>query len=545
MAEQTKKATGFESRYLLVLAMILLLFAAAGVIAYRGIAQYRDTRLDIQELLQAAETIRYSDEVLTMSARMGAMTGDPVWQQRYDTSVPQLDLAISETVRRFPQAKKALEQTSAANERLIAFEKQAFALSRAGRIHEASALLLSEEYEQDKKYYSDGLTQLTQSIHAYRNEVEARLNRNMLTTELVVTALLTIVVFILLYGFRLISYRLDLERTMSEAGRRLLAQDRSKLDEGLSWILALVASMAQADYCFLLRRAPSGGNSDWRMVTSYVGGAKPPTFDDQIISTLFCRQDEDGIVWLPSLHFLSQTHAKAKDKLQDLGIASLLGIQLSHGKNYEFFLGLASTGKQLNWKDSDAPVLRTIAEIIAGAIEVKEKEEELFRLASHDDLTGLSNRRSFTEELERELLRGKRSGQTSAVLMIDLDHFKRVNDTYGHAIGDRVLRHFSTQARQALREIDTLARIGGEEFAAILPQVDADNALAAAERLRAEIERAVLDIEGLPLPVTASIGISLTHEDDSGYGSILKRADQALYAAKSAGRNCVRLAAEP
>jgi len=542
MAEQTKKAAAFEPRYLLVLALILLLFAAAGALAYRGISQYRDTRLDIQELLQAAETIRYYDEVLTMSARMGAMTGNPAWQQRYDSSVPQLDAAIGETIQRFPQAKKALAQTSEANERLIAFEKQAFELSRAGRIAEASALLLGEAYERDKKYYSEGLAQLTQSIHTYREDVEIRLSKDMLTTELIVTTLLAIVVFVLVYGFRLISYRLELERTMSEAGRRLLAQDRSKLDEGLRWILKLVASMAHANYCYLLRRIPGERNSDWQTFAQYGDGSEPPALNDTIMSSLFCRQDEDGIVWLPSLEVLSQPHAKAKEKLQELGITSLLGLQLNHGKHYEFFLALAGSSTPLHWKDSDAPVLRTIAEIIAGAIEVKEKEEELFRLATHDDLTGLSNRRSFTEELERELLRGKRNTQTSAVLMIDLDHFKQVNDTYGHAVGDRVLRHFAKQAKLALREIDTLARIGGEEFAAILPQVDADNALAAAERLRAEIERSVLDIEGLPLPITASIGISLTREADSGYGSILKRADQALYTAKSAGRNCVRLA---
>ena len=545
MVEQTKKAARFESRYLLVLALILLLFAAAGAIAYRGISQYRETRLDIQELLQAAETIRYSDEVLTMSARMGAMTGNPAWQERYDSFVPQLDAAIAETIRRFPKAQKALDQTSVANDHLIALEKLAFKLSRAGHIADASALLLSEEYERDKKHYSEGLTLLTQGIHAYRDEVEARLNKDMLTTELVVTTLLAIVVFVLVYGFRLISYRLNLELTMSEAGRRLLAQDRSKLDEGLTWILQLVASMAHANYCYLLRRIPGERNADWQTVAQYADGAEPPVLNDHIVTSLFCRQDEDGIVWLPSLDVLSQTHAKAKEKLNELGIGSLLGLQLNHGKNYEFFLALASSSHPLHWKDSDAPALRTIAEIIAGAIEVKEKEEELFRLATHDDLTGLSNRRSFTEELERELLRGKRSGQTSAVLMIDLDHFKRVNDTYGHAVGDRVLRHFATQARQALREIDALARIGGEEFAAILPEADADSALAAAERLRAAIERSVLNVEGLSLPITASIGVSLIREEDVGYGSILKRADQALYAAKSAGRNCVRLAAEP
>ena len=524
MAEQTKKAAAFEPRYLLVLALILLLFAAAGALAYRGISQYRDTRLDIQELLQAAETIRYYDEVLTMSARMGAMTGNPAWQQRYDSSVPQLDAAIGETIQRFPQAKKALAQTSEANERLIAFEKQAFELSRAGRIAEASALLLGEAYERDKKYYSEGLAQLTQSIHTYREDVEIRLSKDMLTTELIVTTLLAIVVFVLVYGFRLISYRLELERTMSEAGRRLLAQDRSKLDEGLRWILKLVASMAHANYCYLLRRIPGERNSDWQTFAQYGDGSEPPALNDTIMSSLFCRQDEDGIVWLTSLEVLSQPNAKAKKKLKELDITSLLGLQLYHGKHYEFFLALAGSSTPLHWKDSDAPVLRTIAEIIAGAIEVKEKEEELFRLATHDDLTGLSNRRSFTEELERELLRGKRNTQTSAVLMIDLDHFKQVNDTYGHAVGDRVLRHFAKQAKLALREIDTLARIGGEEFAAILPQVDADNALAAAERLRAEIERSVLDIEGLPLPITASIGISLTHEADSGYGSKIGRA---------------------
>ncbi|WP_022662042.1 PAS domain S-box protein [Paucidesulfovibrio longus] len=170
----------------------------------------------------------------------------------------------------------------------------------------------------------------------------------------------------------------------------------------------------------------------------------------------------------------------------------------------------------------------------------KEYERRLRALATTDELTGLLNRRALLELAESELDRARRYRRPFTLLMIDLDRFKRVNDTYGHDVGDKVLKNVASTGAQALRETDTLGRLGGEEFAAILPETSADQALEVAERLRAAIGRAEVEEPAAPggrLRVTISIGIADFRPDRDTVEAILKAADTALYRAKDNGRN--------
>lgn len=172
--------------------------------------------------------------------------------------------------------------------------------------------------------------------------------------------------------------------------------------------------------------------------------------------------------------------------------------------------------------------------------ERKRLEAELSARATTDDLTGLNNRRFFIARLAEEHARLRRNaGATAAVLMCDLDHFKDVNDHYGHAVGDRVLRLFARHMRAELRAMDSCGRIGGEEFAALLPDADADEAGRIAERLRARVESSPLRDDELSVRFTVSIGISSMSGDDDTPDQALIRADKALYRAKSSGRNRV------
>jgi diguanylate cyclase (GGDEF)-like protein len=163
-------------------------------------------------------------------------------------------------------------------------------------------------------------------------------------------------------------------------------------------------------------------------------------------------------------------------------------------------------------------------------------------LSSTDQLTGLYNRRVVMERLEEEHARFQRSGQTYAVIMMDLDHFKRINDTHGHTAGDDVLREVSQRMRQSVRSTDTLARMGGEEFLLLLPMNDIDGALVHAGRIRKRIAATPVTSGTVEIAVTMSLGVAEVFTSDRASDSVVTRADSALYRAKVAGRNRVELA---
>jgi diguanylate cyclase (GGDEF)-like protein/PAS domain S-box-containing protein len=175
----------------------------------------------------------------------------------------------------------------------------------------------------------------------------------------------------------------------------------------------------------------------------------------------------------------------------------------------------------------------------------KKMEEDLRVLATTDALTGAKNRRYFLQVAEEELIRAKRYGAPLSVLMMDLDHFKHINDTHGHAGGDEVLRRFVAIAKEHLRATDILGRIGGEEFAILLPETDAAGAFVLAERIRQTVSDTAVCWDGKVIHVSVSQGISCLDRSDDNIHDLVSRADKALYAAKAQGRNCTMAAASP
>jgi two-component system, cell cycle response regulator len=173
--------------------------------------------------------------------------------------------------------------------------------------------------------------------------------------------------------------------------------------------------------------------------------------------------------------------------------------------------------------------------------ELEEKNRELERLSISDGLTGLFNHRHIHGLLSDEFERAGRTGSMLSVAMLDFDHFKEVNDTYGHQAGDRVLEQMADILRENAREIDRLGRYGGEEFMVLLPGTDIEDAAVFVERLRRDIARRPFDIgDGQTLRMTVSVGLA-SYPDPriASPETLVRLADDALYAAKSAGRNCV------
>lgn len=171
----------------------------------------------------------------------------------------------------------------------------------------------------------------------------------------------------------------------------------------------------------------------------------------------------------------------------------------------------------------------------------KNHELALIQLSRHDPLTGVANRRYFFERAEEELLRSRRYQQPLSVVLMDVDHFKQVNDRYGHAAGDEVLRQLSHHSRELLREADLFARIGGEEFAVLMPSTSLHGARRLDERLRQVMADKELDIGGQVLRVHVSAGATQLRSEDQSIEDCLRRADEALYRAKQTGRNRVEI----
>ena len=210
-------------------------------------------------------------------------------------------------------------------------------------------------------------------------------------------------------------------------------------------------------------------------------------------------------------------------------IRSYLGVPLATPDGYNLGALCALDVQPRHFSDGQIDVLKSFAALA-------ENEMELRRIAQTDSLTGTATRRRFLLELEKVIASFTRRGQPAALLTLDIDHFKRVNDTYGHPVGDTVLRTVSDRLEAALRKEDLLGRLGGEEFGILLAGTDLRQAVQTAERLRCVLADSPILLNE-PLGITASFGVCATDNECLSPELWLARADQALYDAKRTGRN--------
>ncbi|MFQ5615751.1 MAG: diguanylate cyclase [Anaerolineales bacterium] len=200
----------------------------------------------------------------------------------------------------------------------------------------------------------------------------------------------------------------------------------------------------------------------------------------------------------------------------------------------EFPLELSLTTWQAGGKVFFTAIVRDITKRV-------QAEKKLRYLAITDSLTGIFNRRHFFELAERELERARRYNRLLSIILLDIDHFKWVNDTYGHATGDQALQALTTQCQESLRESDIFARYGGEEFVILLPETDLEQAQQVAERIRKEVADLSIHTAGNTVSITISLGVASLVDREMTLDKLLARADKALYASKEGGRNRVTI----
>ncbi len=215
-------------------------------------------------------------------------------------------------------------------------------------------------------------------------------------------------------------------------------------------------------------------------------------------------------------------------------IRSYAGIPLRTPEGYNVGSLCAMDTRPRRFSPADIAILSNFANIVCDELELR-------MIAQVDHLTGALTRRGFVEQAEREMARSRRYERPSTLVMLDVDHFKAVNDTYGHTTGDQVLHQLAKLAEATLRPIDVFGRLGGEEFGILLPETGADEALIVAERLREAIAGFAMQLSnGATLRVTASFGIAVLTPTLTSVATWIEQADTMLYAAKAAGRNCTK-----
>lgn len=216
------------------------------------------------------------------------------------------------------------------------------------------------------------------------------------------------------------------------------------------------------------------------------------------------------------------------------------------GQPYEAEYRIVKKSGEVRWmRERGFPVingngkLRAMTGVVSDISERKLLEIELERQARTDSLTGAANRRHFYSEAQETIALSRRYGRPLSLLMLDIDYFKAVNDSYGHGAGDLILQEMVRTCLQVLRDVDFFGRIGGEEFAVLLPETGKERALQVAERLRQTLAELAVPFRGEKLRITVSIGVATLLDTDTGIDSLMIRADRTLYRAKESGRNKV------
>jgi diguanylate cyclase (GGDEF)-like protein len=212
----------------------------------------------------------------------------------------------------------------------------------------------------------------------------------------------------------------------------------------------------------------------------------------------------------------------------EMHIRSYLGVPLSTPDGYNVGALCAIDTRPREFTAEQTAMLASFASLVVDELELR-------RIAQTDHLTGAATRRGFVHELDKEIARTRRNERSSALVLLDVDHFKKVNDTYGHPVGDAVLRNLAKCIGTMLRKGDVLGRLGGEEFGILLPDADVDRAFECAERIRQAVAEKPL-VQELALRVTLSLGVS-AHSMETTPEDWMLTADGALYEAKRTGRN--------
>lgn len=336
-----------------------------------------------------------------------------------------------------------------------------------------------------------------------------------------------------------LKHRIEFEKTVANISKRFVIL--SNFDNAVSLSLADIGKLSGASRSYLFQLRDNGNIMDntheWcdEGVSPEIQNLQ--NLPSSIAPWWMASLHAGGVIHITDVSKLPPEASAEKELLEKQDIKSLVALPVYTEKELTGFIGFDNVISIGTWRDEDIALLRITAEIVGSAIARKQAESVINHMAYHDSLTNLPNRILFQDRLKVAVSHAKRNGSIIAVLLLDMDNFKIVNDTLGHDTGDLVLKAFSERLKQSMRECDTIARLGGDEFIAILSGLTQRENIAPVVRKVLDALNKPYQVEDREIHIAASIGISLYPSDTHEINKLLKYADIALYSAKRHGKN--------
>jgi diguanylate cyclase (GGDEF)-like protein len=339
---------------------------------------------------------------------------------------------------------------------------------------------------------------------------------------------------------RQLQRRLLFERLLTEASASLIRSIDDELDVIIVNMLGAIGGFFGVDrsYVFLIDEAAQTQSNTHEWVAPGISreAANLQAIPLTTFPWLLQQLREDRVFRIEDVAGMPAEAVNEREEFEREGIQSILIVPLWTGLRLDGFVGFDAVRQRVEWSEHYVMGLRLMTQMISNALEARAMSQQLHRLAFQDPLTGLPNRKRLEDHFALAAIRPGRPSGTVAVAVVDVDNFKQINDTHGHAVGDRVLCELGRRLQGAMRDSDTVARIGGDEFVVLAQGMDQGDVSRLAERLLSACESAVC-VDGLELRMGLSVGLARASSTAEPLDGLLRKADLAMYRAKAQGKN--------
>ena len=527
----SKLLSFFSHKYCFLTLIGVLFFSVFGYSTYAAHSYfvYQNKQNQIKSMISL---LREYDATLTYTAIIYTISNEKNYYDTYQRTVPLLSDLIQDAIDMFPEINNKLLNLNAINTHLLALEQKAFTLVQNNQSDEAIEIFKSASYIDSKTQYGNELSLITSFLVTTAIAFQQRFISAFIISSLVFILFFIALLAALVRVNRWISTHYKYQKYIGEIAECLLTDSNESLDLNMTCFLNIIAEIFEADVTFVSMIKDNQAMKHW--IKNH------DKYSKQLNKDLY-KQIKVIDKNYQVIHYNHESvQPDEKNFMIKYSLSDLIVCVSSFNTKMVFF-GFANHTKKLKIATIHHHLLTSVLGLLKQTYHKMNYEDELFYLATTDSLTGIDNRRMLIEKIEKERKRHLRYNLRGCLLMIDLDLFKNINDTYGHSVGDLVLKHFAETTKHCLRDIDTFGRIGGEEFLVFLPNTSCDDSQLVAQRIQTALANNPFKYHSKTILYTVSIGITQFHKQDNQIDDALNRSDHALYLAKENGRNRIEI----